>query len=175
MSVDPSPLKDEFTLLVKGCFRTPSLQDGDIRAYVTELLTRFMHVATAHQVKIGDRTVDDIGEMAVEADPVFGHASSFEEERRIRQHVGDSALFFAGMYPESVHYRQRHQHRVQTTDDLIRVGRENYYIVSQFDVYEYRQQAPLFGKLSRRFEDLVGGVRRIRRELDDQKYLIRTP
>ena len=40
---------------------------------------------------------------------------------------------------------------LQTTDELIRVGKESYYIVSHFDVFEYRQEAWLFNKLANRF------------------------
>jgi hypothetical protein len=54
---------------------------------------------------------------------------------------------------------------VQTTDELIRVGKESYYIVSQFDVFEYRQEARLFSNLANRFDDCVRGLALVRERL----------
>ena len=40
-------------------------------------------------------------EMVLAADPVHGTAASFDAERALRKHIGDYALFVAGMYPEA--------------------------------------------------------------------------
>ena len=83
------------------------------------MLVRFANAEVSSKTKIADQAIEDIGEMVAKSDPIFGTASSFEEERRVRQNVGDAALFFSGLYPGSVHYRQRHQQTVQTTDELV--------------------------------------------------------
>ena len=70
------------------------------------------------------------------------------------------------MFPESInHYRLRRQ-RLENFVDFIRAGKESYYIVSQFDLFEYTKVAPLFKKLSEHFEDCVFGLNVVKQELD---------
>ena len=40
--------------------------------------------------------------MVQASDPVNGSAQSFDAERAVRKHIGDYALFVAGMYPEAM-------------------------------------------------------------------------
>lgn len=160
-----SLLQELFSTYVPSCFRSADITDKEIQNYVTEMLVRFANADVASKTSIADQAIEDIGEIVAKSDPIFGTATSFEEERRVRKYVGDAALFFSGLYPGSVHYRQRHQQTVQTTDELIRVGKESYYIVSQFDVFEYRQEARLFSNLSSRFDDCVRGLSLVRERL----------
>ena len=84
-----------------------------------------------------ERPLSDVGEMLLEADPIYGPAPSFDRERQVRKHIGDYALFFSGMFPESInHYRLRRQ-RLENFVDFIKAGKESYYIVSKFDQFEY--------------------------------------
>lgn len=160
-----NPLQNLFASHVQSAFRTADILDRDIAAYVSNMMLRFVRSDEVNCATVGADTLQDLGEMAEKADPVFGTACSFGEERRVRQHVGDAALFFAGLYPGAAHYRQRNQHRVQTTRDLVRIGRESYYIVSQFDVFEHRQEARLFSKLADRFDDCVSGLAIVRERI----------
>jgi hypothetical protein len=160
-----SLLQELFSTYVPPCFRSADVTDKEIQTYVTGMLVRFANAEVASKTNIADQAIEDIGEMIAKSDPIFGTASCFEEERRVRQYVGDAALFFSGLYPGSVHYRQRRQQTVQTTDELIRVGKESYYIVSQFDVFEYRQEARLFSNLASRFDDCVRGLSLVRERL----------
>ena len=76
--------------------------------------------------------------------PVYGPAPSFDRERQVRKHIGDYTLFFTGMFPESInHYRLRRQ-RLESLVDLMKAGKESYYIVSKFEYFEYAKVAPLF-------------------------------
>ena len=50
--------------------------------------------------------------------------------------------------------------------NLIEAGKESYYIVSQFNLFEYAREAPLFEKLAERFETCVHGINLVRGELD---------
>jgi hypothetical protein len=99
----------------------------------------------------------------VAADPIFGAASSFDEEREVRRHIGDYALFATGMYPEST---QLWRHSGESSFiEMVRTGKESYYIVSQFDLFEYKEEAPLFGRLSEEFERCMYGLSHVREEL----------
>jgi hypothetical protein len=162
----PKPvLHDLFADMVPGCYRASDVRDRDIIAYVTDLLARFVSAAALYPVDSGGRVLEDVGEMLIQADPILGTASSFEEERTIHQQVGDAALFFTGMFPESATYRRSHHYRLQSTSELIQAGKHSYYVVSQFNVFEHAAQAPLFRKLSRDFEHCVEGLHRVRQEL----------
>jgi len=107
--------------------------------------------------------------MLLASDPVHGTAASFVEERERRKHIGDYTLFFAGMYPESTS-------RLGGTEresflQLVQAGKESYYIVSQFDLFEYAQEAPFFGRLSGSFEACIYGLNMVRAELDRRKAI----
>ncbi|MGB7742324.1 MAG: hypothetical protein WBL41_06155, partial [Terracidiphilus sp.] len=76
------------------------------------------------------------------------------------------------MYPEatdSTYARRRHQ---PSLDELIRAGKESYFIVSQFNLFEYKQEAPLFARLSDGFERCVLGLTLVRDEFASRKMLM---
>ena len=110
--------------------------------------------------------------MLMESDPVFGPAPSFDRERQVRKHIGDYTLFFTGMFPESInHFRLRRQ-RMESFVDLMKAGKESYYIVSKFEHFEYAKVAPLFAQLSNRFEQCVFGLNRVKNELQELQHPI---
>lgn len=169
----PEPiLHDFFNDLVPGCYHDLNVQDEGIITYVTNLLERFVRSANLFPADSTGRRLEDIGAMQLQADPIFGTAKSFEEERTIHRQAGDTALWFAGFFPESSFYRARQNHRVQSTGELIKAGKHSYYVVSCFDVFEHAAEAPLFGKLSRQFERCVEGLNRVRQEIDYRRYAI---
>ena len=53
--------------------------------------------------------------------------------------------------------------------ELIQAGKQSYYIVSQFNLFEYEQEAPLFARLSDGFERCVLGLTLVREELSKRK------
>ena len=120
----------------------------------------------------GGRPLHDVGEMLLEADPIYGPAPSFDRERQVRKHIGDYILFFSGMFPESIiHYRLRRQ-RLENLIDFIKAGKESYYIVSKFDQFEYARLAPLFAKLAREFESCVYALNLVKGDLDEMQHPI---
>jgi hypothetical protein len=104
------------------------------------------------------------------ADPILGTATSFDAERALRKYIGDYSLFVAGMYPEATGSSRRHR-RYPSIDELIRAGKESYFIVSQFNLFEYEQEAPLFARLSNSFERLLLGLTLVREDLGPRKPL----
>jgi hypothetical protein len=110
-------------------------------------------------------SIEELVAMTRDADPVFGTAPSFDAERAIRKYVGDYCLFVAGMVPEVIDSEQDASNRRPTLGELIRAGKESYYVVSQFNVFEYRREAPLFARLSDQFDRYVLGLALVREEL----------
>ncbi len=118
------------------------------------------------------KPLNDVGEMLIESDPIYGPAPSFDRERQVRKHIGDFTLFYAGMFPESInHYRLRRQ-RVESFVDWVKAGKESYYIVSKFEHFEYAKVAPLFAQLSQRFEQCVYGLNLVKNELEVMQHPI---
>ena len=110
--------------------------------------------------------------MLLESDPIYGPAPSFDRERQVRKHIGDYALFFTGMFPESIsHFRLRKQ-RMENFIDIMKAGKESYYIVSKFEFFEYAKVAPLFARLSQHFEQCVYGLNLVKNELQEMQHPI---
>ncbi|MBV9073562.1 MAG: hypothetical protein JOZ10_08030 [Acidobacteria bacterium] len=167
-------LQEFFGGLVTQTFSsTIGLTDHDLTSYISAMLAGFCQAEEVYKIRdAAGRSISDVGEMLLESDPVYGPAPSFDREREVRRHIGDYTLFFAGMFPESInHYRLRRQ-RLENLVDFIRAGKESYYIVSKFDVFEYADAAPLFAKLSERFEDCVCGLNMVKNELDVMQHPI---
>jgi hypothetical protein len=87
----------------------------------------------------------------------------------MRKHIGDYALFVAGMYPEAMGSSRRMRRHFPTLSDLISAGKESYFIVSQFNLFEYKQEAPLFARLSDGFERCILGLTLVREELTPRR------
>ena len=64
---------------------------------------------------------------------------AFDRERQVRKHIGDYTLFFAGMFPESINRFRLRRHRLESFIDLMKAGKESYYIVSQVQPVRVRQ------------------------------------
>jgi hypothetical protein len=168
------PLQQLFVELVGRHYAEEiGIRDPQLIAYVSNLLTEFCDAEQLFKIRNPTgRPLEDLGEMLVESDPVYGPAPSFDRERQVRKHIGDFTLFFAGMFPESVnHYRLRRQ-RVESFVDWMKAGKESYYIVSKFEYFEYTKVAPLFANLTKNFEQCVYGLNRVKNELEEMQHPI---
>ena len=73
-------------------------------------------------------------------------------------------MFFLGLFPE---YLQRHP-TTPVRDmfvDWARVGRDSYRVVAAFNIGPHEQAAPLFAKLSDRYDYCVLGLNFVKQEL----------
>jgi hypothetical protein len=159
------PLRQLFHEVVAGCYhRHSGLDDPELTSYVGDLLTEFTAAENLYLRDADGKPLRGVQEMIAASDPVFGAAASFDEERKLRRHIGDYALFATGMYPESMGL-WKHSGDASFVE-MVRTGIESYYIVSQFDLFEYRDEAPLFAQLSSQFERCMNGLKHVREELD---------
>src|SRR3954463_1688067 len=172
MTEESHPLEEMFVDMVGRHYADEiGIRDAQIVGYVAHILAEFCEVEELFKIRSSaGKPLNDVGEMLLESDPVYGPAPSFDRERQVRKHIGDYTLFFAGMFPESInHYRLRRQ-RLESLIDFIKAGKESYYIVSKFDVFEYAISAPVFAKLADRFEDCVCGLNMVKNELDVMQH-----
>jgi hypothetical protein len=169
------PLEPFFQQAVRNSYEGKlGLHDPDVTGYVAHLLCEFSDAGNLYKLRdAAGRPIDELDEMMRAADPVHGTAASFDEERALRKHIGNYALFVAGMYPEATGSERRLRLHKPSLDELIRAGKESYYIVSHFNLFEYEQEAALFARLSDRFERCILGLTLIREEFATNKTCCR--
>jgi hypothetical protein len=175
---DRNPLRRLMSEKIAQHFgREVGLRDEEIWAYLANMLTEFCDTRNLYALKNAQgRSLDDVGEMLLESDPIFGtEAVSFDRERQVRKHIGDFTLFYSGMFPESINRFRLRRQRLESLIDFMHAGKESYFIVSQFDQMEYRKVAPLFGRLSQQFESCVFGLNLVRQELTEMQYALVRP
>ena len=174
MIPESHPLQELFTELVHHHFdHDIGLRDAEVQDYIANVLSEFCEVEQLFKLhNANGRALDDVGEMLLESDPIYGPAPSFDRERQVRKHIGDYALFFTGMFPESINHLRLRRDRMESFVDWVKAGKESYYIVSKFDCFEYMKVAPLFQKLSSQFEQCVYGLNCVKNELQELQHPI---
>ncbi|MGA7339027.1 MAG: hypothetical protein WBE72_11825 [Terracidiphilus sp.] len=177
MQAQSHPLEPFFQQAVRNSYEGKlGLNDPDVTGYVARLLCEFSEADNLYRVRdeMG-RPIAELEEMLNASDPIHGTAPSFDAERALRKHIGDYALFVAGMYPEATGSNRRLRRHYPSLEELIQAGKESYFIVSQFNLFEYEQEAPLFARLSDRFERCILGLTLVREELGPRKPLMLPP
>ena len=177
MIPESHPLQQLFEDLVGRHYAEQiGIRDSQIVAYVSHLLAEFCDSQQLFKIRDAlNRPLSDVGEMLLEADPVYGPAPSFDRERQVRKHIGDYTLFLAGMFPESIHHYRLRRQRLENFVDWMKAGKESYYIVSKFEHFEYAKVAPLFASLSKNFEECVYGLNRVKNDLEEMQHPIVRP
>jgi hypothetical protein len=173
MQAQPHPLEPFFQQIVRNTYEGKlGLHDPDLTVYVARILCEFSQADKLYGMRDAEgHPIEQLEEMERAADPIHGSAASFDAERAVRKHIGDYALFVAGMYPEVTGSSRRLRRHQPSIEELIRAGKQSYFIVSQFNLFEYEQEAPLFARLSDSFERLLLGLTLVREDLGPRKPL----
>jgi hypothetical protein len=164
------PLRALFTELVQTrLLGTAQLNDVAVAKYIAGLLVDFCHVDKLYRIRNSrGKALEDVGEMLIASNPLL-EGRSFVYEREVRKHIGDYTLFLAGLFPEYVARIHRQQRRLDSFVDYLRAGKESYSVVAAFDQFEFRDEAPLFRRLSDCFEVCVFGLNLLKQDLDRQR------
>jgi hypothetical protein len=166
MQVQTHPLEPFFQQAVRNSYEGRLGLGPDITGYVSRMLCEFAEPDSLFRLRDAkNRSIERLDEMVRASDPIHGTARSFIAERAIRKYIGDYTLFLAGMCPEAIESDPNAHSGRPTLSELIRVGKESYYIVSQFNVFEYEKKAPLYAQLSSVFEHCILGLAIARRDL----------
>jgi hypothetical protein len=167
MQTPAHPLEPFFLHEVTSIFDGKlGLNDSELTGYVSRVLCHFAEDENLFPKRgLTGHSIERLVGIMRAADPVYGTAPSFDAERAIRKYVGDYCLFVAGMVPEVIDTEHDNRTRRPTLGELIHAGKESYYVVSQFNVFVYRREAPLFARLSDQFERYVLGLALVREEL----------
>lgn len=167
MPAQAHPLEPFFHHEVTAIFEGKlGLNDPEIANYVAKVLCSFSETDRLFVRKErAGHSREELQGMILASDPVLGTAGSFDQERAMRKYIGDYALFVAGMLPEAIGADPSTRGNRPTIGELIRAGKESYYVVSQFNVFEYKREAPMFVRLHEQFERYVLGLALVREEL----------
>ena len=139
------------------------LDESEVIRYLSGMLADFALADNLYRIQsVEGRRLEDVANMLVEGD-VGLRATSFNREREVHRHIGDFTLFWTGFFPESLP-------RIKASGpdqliDYVRQGKQSYQIVSLFDMGRYRDEAPLFRRLSNEFERCMEGLRLVRNQL----------
>ncbi|HEX4286143.1 MAG TPA: hypothetical protein VHZ28_13705 [Terracidiphilus sp.] len=173
MPPETYPLEALFRKTVRDSFvDTIELNDPEMIDYVTRVLCEFSDSKNLRHLDNTDGPfIETIAGRLHAADPVFGTAASFDEERSVRRSIGDYALFIAGMRLDVVESAPNYHADRAVVEELIRIGRESYFIVSHFNMFEYEKESQLFARLAESFDRCVLGIALVRDELDDCRAL----
>ena len=103
MIPESHPLQQMFVELVGRHYAEEiGIRDQQVIGYVAHLLTEFCDAEQLFKIRdAADRSLDDVGEMLLESDPILDPAPSFDRERQVRKHIGDFTLFYAECSPRS--------------------------------------------------------------------------
>jgi hypothetical protein len=166
MFSEAQSMRQLFHKIVTECYeRYTGMRDTELTSYVADLLTDFSDLEQLYRLRDENgEPLQELSRMLQASDPVYGTAQSFVAERMIRKHIGDYSLFHAGMYPEM--FRSPHHDDGELYQEVVEAGQSSYYVVSQFNVFEYAAEAPLFTRLAENFELCVYGLNKVRSEFE---------
>ncbi len=163
------PLREYFAALTYRNFaRQLGWNDLNVAEYIADLLVEFTHIDNLFRIRSQKgRRLEEVGEMLLEAD-VLLNAGSFEREREVHQHIGDFTLFMVGIFPEYLQRIKSRQmiHHADFLIDYVKVGKQSYKNVSDFDHGDFKDSVLIFRKLAANFELCVVGLGCVRGELE---------
>ncbi len=143
------PLRHLFLQLVEKNYSSIGLRDAYLTHYVAGMLEEFASTRQLYRLRsAAGKPLETVAEMLSSSNPISSsggnaHGDAGEagsREREVRQHVGDFALFFTGMFPESLN-RSRRRHALllganyfaDTLLDYVAAGKESYRMVSDYE------------------------------------------
>ena len=158
--MEPPLLPGFFERVTRQVWSDLALDDQPAARYVTELLTRFartdaLYRATALPGRRIETVVEALGEIQRAWD-VDSPDFAPEREQALRRHVGDFTLFMTGIFRE-------HVQRMDAVGFYEAEGRRAYRFVSETARAEGDADAPLYRRLSERFEHYSGALSYMRK------------
>ena len=144
-----------FERVTRQSFRDLALDDPPVMRYLADLLTRFARTEALYAVRdLPIRRLDTVADSLLAIQQVWQWESpdfNPEAERTLRRHIGDYTLFMTGVFRE-------HVERLAVTGYYQHEGRRAYRFFSETARAGGGADAPLFKRLSDRFEQYAGAL-----------------
>jgi hypothetical protein len=153
--VEPGLLPRFFERVTRQSFQDLALDDPPVARYLTDLLTRFARTEALYAVRdLPGRRLETVADSLLTIQRVWDWESpdfNPEAERTLRRHIGDYTMFMTGVFRE-------HVERVAATGYYLHEGRRAYRFVSETARASGSEDAPLYRRLSDRFEHYAGAL-----------------
>ncbi|MGE3181548.1 MAG: hypothetical protein AB7N71_07955 [Phycisphaerae bacterium] len=159
-------LEDLFGGLVEQVFMAEiGICDPTLTSYLTNLLIDFVHTDKIYRLQTADgEALRDLA--AIEAGVVLPEkCDGTERTRLINRYVGDFALFWTGVYPETL--RPRRRHGADRLREYMLRGKQSYSIASELTLGSTKPPGELLAHLSEQFECCVHGLHRVRESWEE--------
>jgi hypothetical protein len=153
-------LKRLFAAVTEQTFQVEfGVADPPLIDYLSDMLVRFVRLDAIFKVRdVVGRRLEEVADMLIEAEE-----REANPKREIHRHIGDSTLFWTGVYPEALR-RLRGFDRKDALLDYQQQGKRSYYIASTFREEPYESEAPVLRRLSNEFELCSEALMQVRRE-----------
>src|SRR5262249_3911482 len=153
--VEPGLLPRFFERVTRQSFHDLALDDTPVARYLTDLLTRFARTEALYAVRdLPGRRLETVADSLLAIQRVWAWDSPAfnpQAEQTLRRHIGDSTLFMTGVFRE-------HVERLAAIDYYLHEGRRAYRFVFETARAGGRTDAPLYRRLSDRFEHFAGAL-----------------
>jgi hypothetical protein len=155
MAVDQGLLGRFFDRATRQAFGDLALDDSPAARYLADLLTRFARAEALHAVHtVAARRLDCVADSLLAIQRAWDPGSpEFDpsEERVLRRHIADYTMFMTGIFRD-------HVERLAVTGYYEHQGRLAYRFLSETARTAAQPEAPLFRRLSDRFEAYAGAL-----------------
>jgi hypothetical protein len=140
-------------------FSRVGLVDPPVVEYVAELLARFIRSDSAFGIRDpSGRRLSGMARLLVEAEQRVGPT-----RRQLHRHIGDFALFWAGLYPEALELVEGPPRDAQF-HEYCSHGKRAYFIASTLPPQKDEADGDVLLRLSNEFEICVDALGEVRRE-----------
>ena len=162
-SYDHQALERMFAGLVEQAFCVEvGVCDPKLNDYLVAMLVDFTHVDRLYAIRDArGRQLNQITEMLAVLEEERG-AESQVHRRRIYRHIGDFALFWAGVYPEGLS-RNRRAVSADWLIDYVDHGKNSYGIAASLFDEDSQPPSSLLRRLGEEFEICAHGLGLVRR------------
>ena len=159
------PLRRLFAGITEHAFlSTLGVADPPLIDYLSDMLSRFVHADAVYRLRDGaGRRLGELATMALEAERLPPEGRTRREYHR---HIGDFALFWSGLFPESVNRMQAAPCKDHVVNFTV-LGKRSYHIASTFGADPFVDEAAVLRRLSEQFELCAYGLREVRREWEE--------
>lgn len=157
------PLRRYFSGLAEHTFvEDLGVADPSLIDYLSLLLARFIHVDVIHRFQAGQRSLEEVADMLIEAEALPQEGRTYRE---VHRHIGDFTLFWTGVYPEALK-RLRSAPRKDHFIDYCQQGKRSYYLASSCEEQAPAEETRVLRRISEEFELCAYGLTQVRKEWD---------
>ncbi|NIO09633.1 MAG: hypothetical protein GTO40_17165 [Deltaproteobacteria bacterium] len=142
-----------FLKLTRQSFWELGINDTSVTEYVADVLTDFARADNLTKIRTRpEKKLENVVELLGESkNDALVNEPSLLQERAVRKHAGDYALFMSGIFRS---YVENHGF----LDYYLKEGSRSYWTVSELDLSLYRTGFLLYQELSKKFEYFSGAL-----------------